>query len=805
MIVDPPGGRRRRSDDVFAYPLALEVGGVGVWSWGIAEDVCAWSPVVERLLGAETHSLPTTVEGTLDLVHPDDRGTVRAGLESLADGDEPEVRLAFRARHADGTYRWVRGSGRAQPEGGLVVGRVVVALVDVTAEREAAETDARRRALDERLHAITTRFITMPVDEVEQGIDSALGEVGRFLGADRARLALVQGADEQLVRAHVWHAPGRPVISGHMHSLRDLPWVRDRLLADEMIVIEQPDDLPADARAERALFERLGLASVVFVPLTVANRAEAVLAFACAERKRWRRELADELRRLCEACVQALRRKDLETELREANAYLAHLVESSPVVMFRGPVEGYVLDYVSANIERVLGHDPDWVAKHWVETVHPDDEQIAIDANDAVRREGTASYEARFRRGDGRWVRLHIELRVERDEAGQPIARIGYGIDVTEHRAAEKRLLQAQKLEALGHLAGGIAHDFNNLLQVIHGYGEMLADANAGPEINEVLTAAEQAQRLVYQLLTFSRQRSVEPDTIDCNATIVTVTDMLTRVMGPDVRIDRRLGEGLPPVFVDPVQIEQILVNLLVNARDAMPDGGTITVSTTVPAADELPGGVTDGVVQLTVADTGKGMNDDVLAHIFDPFFTTKPEGLGTGLGLPTVYGAVTAAGGHVDVRSAPGEGTAFAILLPQAAGRAAAGMPCPTAQGAAHEGSVLIVEDKPEIRSLVEAALSQLGYETVGVDNAEEALGLVEAGTPVDLLLTDVVMPGMKGPDLAAAIRRSQPHLKVCYMSGYGPPKTGLDEDRSAFLQKPFAIAELASCVRSLLTDELS
>jgi PAS domain S-box-containing protein len=780
----------------------MKVGQVGVWSWEIAPDDCTWSPVAEHLLGAEPGTLPESLSRTLEFVHHDDRAAVRGALDELASGRREEASLELRVRHADGGQRWLRGSGRLQrkderPE------RVVAALIDVTAERHAAEAAAQRQELDELVHDISTRFISMPVDAVDAGIVEALGDVGRMLGASRARLALVERERLRFVRQDAW---GPDEEAGGPQSLDEVPWLHERLRTGEVLVIDAIDELPAHAREERSLLTRLGVSSAMLAPLVFDGDVEAVISFSKASPHRWPRELGAALRGLCEACVQALRRQQLEGDLRQAHRFLAHLIESSPIVMFRGPVGGDALDYVSPNIEGLFGHAPDWVAEHWPTLVHPDDLDVALDATDRAGRLGEAGYEARFRHRDGQWVRMLVDARAERDDTGAAVMLTGYALDVTDRRAAEERLAQAQKLEALGQLAGGIAHDFNNLLQVIHGYAELLAGTSSETAVNKILTASEQAKRLVDQLLTFSRQRAAVVASVDLNAMIVTITDMLTRILGPDVTVTRELAEELPPVTADPAQLEQVLVNLLVNARDAMPGGGTVRIATevtTTPEPAEDRGTTSQPAAQerwvrLTVADTGIGMSDEVLEQLFDPFFTTKPEGRGTGLGLPIAYGAVTAAGGRIDVDSTPGQGTTFTIWLPthdDAVTEAAHSDGRKPRRG----GSILVVEDLPQLRTLVEATLSELGYDTIGANDAAEALELVAAGHDIDLLLTDVVMSGLKGPELAAAVRRTHPDLKVVYMSGYS--STGIEQDAdTSFLQKPFSLAELDRVVQEVL-----
>jgi signal transduction histidine kinase len=344
-----------------------------------------------------------------------------------------------------------------------------------------------------------------------------------------------------------------------------------------------------------------------------------------------------------------------------------------------------------------------------------------------------------------------------------------------ERRRLEEQLRQSQKMEAVGRLAGGIAHDFNNLLMVIMGHGELLRrslDPNDPRlrKLQHVMGASERAARLVRQLLAFSRKQVMEPQVVDLNALVSDTARMLRPLLGEDVKVVTRLDPALGRVRVDPAQIEQVLMNLAVNARDAMPSGGTITLETAdvrVPASGETSPA---RQAALSVRDTGHGMDEKTRAHAFEPFFTTKDGSGGTGLGLSTVYGIVQQSGGQIALESAPGRGSCFRILLPCAEGP---GEPRETGPAAAAPPAggetVLVVEDEPAIRALACEMLESHGYLTLGAGSGEEALGLaVRHAGPIDLLLADVVMPGLAGPALAERFAVVRPQARVLLMSGY-------------------------------------
>jgi two-component system cell cycle sensor histidine kinase/response regulator CckA len=372
--------------------------------------------------------------------------------------------------------------------------------------------------------------------------------------------------------------------------------------------------------------------------------------------------------------------------------------------------------------------------------------------------------------------------------------------DVTERRKLERQLRQAQKMEAVGQLAGGVAHDFNNLLTVIGGYGEIARRRiGAGPgaaELGEVLRAAERATQLTQQLLAFSRQQVLEPVVLDLTAVANGLVPMLRRLIGEDIEIAVLAEPDLPPVLADQSQIEQVIVNLCVNARDAMPTGGTLTIETRVHA----------GCVCLSVTDTGIGMDAETVAHVFEPFFTTKEVGHGTGLGLATVHGIVTQSGGRVEVYSEPGLGTSMKVYLPLAEG--AAQEPERDREDASERltgtETIMLCEDEELVRRLVEQVLTAHGYVVLSTAGPRDALARAAGhGGRIDALVTDVIMPDMPGPDLARRLQALRPGLRTLFISGYTAEtvrgRGGLPIG-SAFLEKPFDHTALLRTVRALL-----
>jgi PAS domain S-box-containing protein len=386
--------------------------------------------------------------------------------------------------------------------------------------------------------------------------------------------------------------------------------------------------------------------------------------------------------------------------------------------------------------------------------------------------------------------------------------------DVTDRKRLEAELRQAQKMEAVGQLAAGVAHDFNNLLTVINGYGEILQDTlPAGSQERdlaaEMVRAGERAAGLTRQLLAFSRQTVIAPRVLDVNTVVADVEKMLRRVIGEDVRLATSLQPGLGSVRADPGQLEQVLLNLAVNARDAMPTGGRLTISTREVFLDEdyarahrdaHPG----QYVQLSVADSGHGMDDATRARLFEPFFTTKGPGKGTGLGLATVYGIVTQAGGLVTVDSAPGAGATFRVHLPVAEDTARPEESQAGISTTPGTECVLVVEDEPAVRALARQVLESYGYTTLVAGDGQEAVRVcADHYGPIHLLVTDVVMPGAGGRVLAERLRTLRPGMRVLFMSGYTDDavvRHGVQHAEVHFLQKPFRAAALARKVREVL-----
>ena len=440
---------------------------------------------------------------------------------------------------------------------------------------------------------------------------------------------------------------------------------------------------------------------------------------------------------------------------------------------------------------------------------------------DHLRQDGAVrQHETTVRRVDGRTLHIIESLVGRFDDRGELVSVNGYVFDDSPRKDLEAQVRQAQKMEALGRLAGGVAHDFNNILMVINGLSEtVLSTLEPGSlvreDLEEILAAGRRAAALTSQLLAFSRKRVLLPTTFDLQEVVTTMQPMLKRLLGSDIAL---VVDGSPEpkwIVADRGQIEQVLLNLAANARDAMPGGGTLTVTAAIEMRPQEVGRELFAApeVVLRLADTGQGMTPEVQARLFEPYFTTKARGKGTGLGLPTVYAIVSESGGLIQVASQAGAGTTFTIVLPLALppeyGEESEAIDIafgPVDPGSAPR-TILVVEDEAPVRQLVTNALKRAGYRVLVAEDAFAAMTrLREHGSPIDLLLTDVIMPGRNGRELAREAQAFQPGLQVLFMSGYADRTFGPDGPRGtgeAFLQKPFALDVLTGRVRQLLAAD--
>jgi two-component system cell cycle sensor histidine kinase/response regulator CckA len=515
-------------------------------------------------------------------------------------------------------------------------------------------------------------------------------------------------------------------------------------------------------------------------------------------------------------------RQKVETALRESEERFRQLAESVDDVFWLTDTRESRIIYISPRFEKVWGHSPEKLydsPRLWLDFVHPKDREHVASS---LPKYASGSWDETFRivRSDGeeRWIRSRAFPVLDR--AGRTYRVAGVSRDVTQYRDLEEQFRQAQKMEAIGRLAGGVAHDFNNLLAVILTYANFARSA-AEPgtqlhaDVEEVHRAGKRAAALTRQLLAFSRQQMFEPQVLGLAELLRGLEPMLRRLLSEDIDFNLDATKSDPEeggcnVLADPTQIEQIVMNLVVNAGDAMPQGGTLTVKLapfefTEADAQTHPGLKPGCYAELTVTDTGVGMDDSVRAKIFEPFFTTKEVGQGTGLGLSTVFGIVQQNHGHISVKSEPGRGTTFKVYLPST-DRPRQNQQVFTIPPDTYRGSetVLLVEDDDQVRKAHEAILSRHGYRVIPARNGVEALTFADVyDDPIHILLTDVVMPKMGGFELAALLLESRPQISILYVSGYSKSAAAWPSAAgtvSAFLQKPASAEALLGKLREML-----
>jgi PAS domain S-box-containing protein len=527
----------------------------------------------------------------------------------------------------------------------------------------------------------------------------------------------------------------------------------------------------------------------------------------------------------------------LQAARQESEQRYRDLIQGLDAIVWEADARALTFSFVSRRAETVLGYPVErWLREpdFWVRRMHPDDREPAMQiCRDAIARGRDHELEYRSIAADGREVWLRDIVHVVRDGDGKPTTLRGLTVDLTELRRSERalhqseeQLRQAQKMDAVGKLAGGIAHDFNNLLMVIRGDSDlMLRRLAPGHPLRRnaegIREAADQAATLTRQLLAFSRKQVMAPRLVDLNGIVASIHAMLQRLLGETINLVTITAPDLGGVKADPGQMEQMILNLCVNARDAMPDGGRLTIRTANVQLDETAAARWNDVkpgpyVMLEVADTGIGMDAETRSHLFEPFFTTKEQGKGTGLGLSTVYGTVKQSGGHISVESEPGQGSTFTVYLPRVAATApppeprpaaAAPAPRPRVEALLTPGrgeTILLVEDAQRVRAVVREILEMSGYVVLEARHGAEALELSNQHPGViHLLVTDVVMPQMSGRELAQRLATLRPELKVLYMSGYTDDaivRHGVLAAGIAFLAKPFTPDALALKVREVL-----
>ncbi|MFC0408444.1 response regulator [Roseomonas elaeocarpi] len=798
--------RIRRAEDATRlteerYRLAQRATNDAIWDWDVVQNQVTWNDALQSLFGHAPGLTGHAGGWWLGQIHPDDRPRLERSIQDTLAGTASTWSDEYRFRRADGRYAEVHDRGYVLRDGAGRALRMIGAMADIT-ERKRAE--AEREALLLQLAQERARFATL-FENVPVGVLLAEAPSGRIVLSNRRMSEIIRSPvpfsqrHEDYGEWQGWLPDGRPVTPGDWplrHAVR------------------------GDSTTEEVLYLRgdgsRGWLRISGAPVRDAQTQEVVGG--------------------CVVVHDIDREKHNEAELLRFNQQLEALVAertaerdriwalSDDLLGVYEPGTGW--RSVNPAWQRLLGWSEAEILSMAPGTLdHPED-QASWQAAFAHRPDAGAplSHEGRLRAQDDGYRTVAWKA-----VAGQDGLIYAFGRDVSAEKAAqealrrtEEQLRQSQKMEALGQLTGGIAHDFNNLLTGIVGSLELMGKRIAQNRVGELrrymdaaMTSANRAAALTHRLLAFARRQSLAPRPTDVNALVQSVTELLHRTVGEKVRIETSLADDLWSTLCDPNQLENALLNLAINARDAMPDGGTLTITTgnievagtAAPDAagrHEQPG----SYVSLSVADNGTGIPESVLDKVFDPFFTTKPLGKGTGLGLSMLYGFVAQSGGHVRLASTLGQGTTVTLLLPRHQGEElrteAPGTLQPLAPGAGE--TVLVVEDEPSVRMLVLEVLRELGYVALEAGNAADALAILRSGAAIDLLLTDVGLPGgMNGPQLAEAVQQSHPGLRVLFVTGYafdGTNGQSLLPPEAPRINKPFAMHELAARIREMMSS---
>ncbi|MEW6364693.1 MAG: CHASE domain-containing protein [Acidobacteriota bacterium] len=697
-----------------------------------------------------------------------------------------------------------------------------VDLREQIAERTRAEKALQYRVEIERLVAsVSSSLANLPAKEIDDGIARALQAMGAFSGVGRCYVFQNRKGESAMDNTHEWCAEGvqpqKDKLQGVPHDA--IPWWMDKLGRFEAIHVPRVADLPSEAAAEKEMLRAQGIQSLIVVPMVHRGSLMGFLGFDSVEREcSWLEEDIRLLNMTGQIIAGVLERKRAEEALRESEERYRLLYQRSLAGFYRSTLDGRILECNQA-FARIYGYDsPEELTRLRATELYLDPEDRDKFIASLLEHRTLINLESTGRRKDGQAIHILENVSLIAPESGGSQYIEGTLIDVTERKQLEERLRLSQKLEAIGRLAGGVAHDFNNLLTAILGYSGFLEETLGlnSPLLEEVAAirkAGERAAALTRQLLAFSRKQVLAPEVLDLNAVVTDLEKMLRRVIGEDIEVALVLGRDLGRVKADPGQLEQVIMNLAVNARDAMPNGGKLIIQTRNADLDRNfarthsptePG----SYVLISVSDTGIGMDRDTQSHIFEPFFTTKEKGVGTGLGLATVYGIVKQSGGYIWVASEPGRGSTFDIYLPRLWVEAS-GPRAPATVRARPEpagGTILLVEDEDDVRRLVGSILDARGYTVISAGGAQAALDLLASQSrAVNLLLTDLVMPGMNGVDLAARVRALRPGIRILYMSGYTEDnllRRGISESGLPLLDKPFTAEKLVSQVLAVLRE---
>ncbi len=678
--------------------------------------------------------------------------------------------------------------------------------------------------------SLARKFIEIKASEINDAIEAGLEEISNFVNSDRSYIYLFEDSNKRLTLTHKFYRNGiKKKIAEHDRvDSEDFSWLIQPILNNQTVNISSITDLPGKASTIRAIMEVEKTKSMILHPI---NPNETISGFigldSVNDEKQFSEEVDNLLKMSGEIFASAIHRRDLISHsIRMEDKYSTLFSETEDVVFISTP-EGKFLDMNPAGAKMFGYSSVKEVLDLDIEKAFYFDPKDREKFKKAMQTKGRVKdYEMVIRDKKGEKIFVSETSTAVRNEKGEIVAYQGIMRDETYRKQLEQQLFQAKKMESIGMLAGGVAHDFNNILTTIRGYADlmMMNMKSTDPFFNDVdniIKGVKRAEDLIRQLLAFSRRQMIEPKVIGINKVITDLHTMLDRLISDDIEFDLKLRENLPFIKADPVQIQQILVNLVVNAGHAIKKqedkskGKRIRISTdeftlTKEMIAQFPGSREGKYIQIGIADTGIGMSDETKQNIFEPFFSTKKEGEGTGLGLATVYGIVKQNKSYIYIDSQKGEGTTFKIFWPAAEVQIRDETRIDTQiQFQTRTETILFVEDDKDVRNLASQALNTFGYKVIEAENGRQALDIITKDSlidKIDLVISDIVMPEMDGEELAENLREINPDIKILLCSGFTDSRVAMRESNNRkghhFLPKPYTIKNLEKMIRSILSE---